>query len=64
MDGIELAISQAQEQDKGNPDNRGGTLTPQTLDDTGLCREPARIPNISKHISSQTIDKFPVGMTV
>ena len=57
-DGIELAISPVQERVKGSPGKRGVTLTPQTSGDVGLRREPAHIPNISKHISFQTTDKY------
>ena len=63
-DGIELVISPVQERVKGSPGKRGVTLTPQTSGDVGLRREPAHIPNISKHISSKTTDKSPVCMTV
>ena len=52
-----LAISPDQEQLKGNPDNRGVILTPQTAGGVGLYRLPARIPNISKRISFQTTGK-------
>ena len=63
MDGIRMVISQVQKRVQGNPVNRGVTMTLRTLEDIGLYRAPARIPNISKHISSQTTDKYLVYLT-